>query len=179
MAVPTWVTEAGVVGTWVVGFIALFGERIRTWCFRPKLHLEPDHPGQQYPEHECGLTDREYRAAILTNGVLTIHTAHVFQPLLARYKGAWGGRGSGKSHVITSIISRCAPRSYTLSISCIQGQIRLRRHLVIGSQGRWPFSGVATPLVAGERPGAIRDIVTDVGLPHGAHRPFMSPPIRS
>jgi hypothetical protein len=29
MAVPTWVTEAGVVGTWVVGFIALFGERAR------------------------------------------------------------------------------------------------------------------------------------------------------
>jgi len=32
--------------------------------------------------------------------VLTIDTAAVFEPLLApaRYKGAWGGRGSGKSH---------------------------------------------------------------------------------
>lgn len=32
--------------------------------------------------------------------VLDIQTARVFQPLLApaRYKGAWGGRGSGKSH---------------------------------------------------------------------------------
>lgn len=32
--------------------------------------------------------------------VLTIPTAAVFEPLLhpARYKGAWGGRGSGKSH---------------------------------------------------------------------------------
>lgn len=32
--------------------------------------------------------------------VLTIETAAVFEPLLqpARYKGAWGGRGSGKSH---------------------------------------------------------------------------------
>lgn len=31
---------------------------------------------------------------------LTIETAHVFEPLLepSRYKGAWGGRGSGKSH---------------------------------------------------------------------------------
>lgn len=31
---------------------------------------------------------------------LTIETAKVFEPLLApaRYKGAWGGRGSGKSH---------------------------------------------------------------------------------
>ena len=32
--------------------------------------------------------------------VLRIETAEVFEPLLApaRYKGAWGGRGSGKSH---------------------------------------------------------------------------------
>lgn len=32
--------------------------------------------------------------------ILTIKTAKVFEPLLspARYKGAWGGRGSGKSH---------------------------------------------------------------------------------
>lgn len=32
--------------------------------------------------------------------ILHIETARVFQPLLdpARYKGAWGGRGSGKSH---------------------------------------------------------------------------------
>ena len=31
---------------------------------------------------------------------LQIPTAEVFEPLLspARYKGAWGGRGSGKSH---------------------------------------------------------------------------------
>jgi hypothetical protein len=31
---------------------------------------------------------------------LQIETAKVFEPLLqpARYKGAWGGRGSGKSH---------------------------------------------------------------------------------
>jgi phage terminase large subunit len=32
--------------------------------------------------------------------ILRIDTAAVFEPLLepARYKGAWGGRGSGKSH---------------------------------------------------------------------------------
>jgi hypothetical protein len=32
--------------------------------------------------------------------MLTIETARVFEPLLkpSRYKGAWGGRGSGKSH---------------------------------------------------------------------------------
>lgn len=40
MAMPTWVQEAGVVGTCVVGLLALFGDRIRAWVFRPKLHLE-------------------------------------------------------------------------------------------------------------------------------------------
>jgi hypothetical protein len=40
MPVPTWFTEFGIVGTWVVGFLALFGDRIRAWCFKPKLHLE-------------------------------------------------------------------------------------------------------------------------------------------
>jgi len=46
-------------------------------------------------------------AAILTNGVLTIPTTPVFQPLLApaRYKGAWGGgRGSGKSHFLAGLV---------------------------------------------------------------------------
>jgi hypothetical protein len=40
MAMPTWVQEAGVIGTWVVGVLALFGDRIRAWLFRPDLHLE-------------------------------------------------------------------------------------------------------------------------------------------
>ena len=40
MPVPTWVTEAGVLGTWVVGVLALFGDRIRAVLFKPKLHLE-------------------------------------------------------------------------------------------------------------------------------------------
>jgi hypothetical protein len=33
--------------------------------------------------------------------MLTIDTARVFEPLTkpSRYKGAWGGRGSGKSHL--------------------------------------------------------------------------------
>lgn len=36
---------------------------------------------------------------------LEIPTAQVFQPLLqpARYKGIWGGRGSGKSHMLASL----------------------------------------------------------------------------
>jgi len=37
---------------------------------------------------------------------LTIETAKVFRPLLepARYKGAWGGRGSGKSHFFAELM---------------------------------------------------------------------------
>lgn len=37
---------------------------------------------------------------MVTGTILDIPTARVFEPLLApaRYKGAWGGRGSGKSH---------------------------------------------------------------------------------
>lgn len=38
--------------------------------------------------------------------VLEIPTAEVFEPLLApaRYKGAWGGRGSGKSHFFAGLL---------------------------------------------------------------------------
>lgn len=38
--------------------------------------------------------------------VLTIQTPEVFEPLLqpARYKGAWGGRGSGKSHFFAELL---------------------------------------------------------------------------
>lgn len=37
---------------------------------------------------------------------LTLPTAEVFEPLLApaRYKGAWGGRGSGKSHFFAELL---------------------------------------------------------------------------
>jgi len=38
--------------------------------------------------------------------VIQFKTAEVFQPLLnpARYKGAWGGRGSGKSHFFAELL---------------------------------------------------------------------------
>jgi phage terminase large subunit len=38
--------------------------------------------------------------------MLTIDTARIFEPLLqpSRYKGAWGGRGSGKSHYMAGVI---------------------------------------------------------------------------
>ncbi len=44
------------------------------------------------------------------DGTLTIETPRVFAPLLkaSRYKGAWGGRGSGKSHFYAELlIERC------------------------------------------------------------------------
>src|SRR5262245_8299988 len=47
---------------------------------------------------------------------LTIDTARVFKPLLqpSRYKGAWGGRGSGKSHFFAELgVERCIMRPGT------------------------------------------------------------------
>ena len=41
---------------------------------------------------------------------LSIETARIFEPLLkpSRYKGAWGGRGSGKSHYMAgAVIEHC------------------------------------------------------------------------
>ena len=49
----------------------------------------------------------------LVDGVLRIETPRVFKPLLndARYKGAHGGRGSGKSHFFAErLIKRCITR---------------------------------------------------------------------
>lgn len=44
----------------------------------------------------------------MTQETLQIPTARVFKPLLApaRYKGAWGGRGSGKSHFFAGLLIR-------------------------------------------------------------------------
>jgi hypothetical protein len=53
MAMPTWVQEAGVLGTWVIGVLALFGDRIRAWCFKPKLRLElKSDVGSYSPQRE-------------------------------------------------------------------------------------------------------------------------------
>jgi phage terminase large subunit len=53
---------------------------------------------------------------------LIIDTAKVFEPLLqpARYKGAWGGRGSGKSHFFAeAIIEQCLLERGTRAV-CIR-----------------------------------------------------------
>lgn len=54
--------------------------------------------------------------------VLKIRTAEVFEPLLqpARYKGVWGGRGSGKSHFFGELlVEECLAEKGTLAV-CIR-----------------------------------------------------------
>ena len=49
---------------------------------------------------------------------VTIPTARVFQPLLepSKYKGAWGGRGGGKSHFFGELlVERCLAERGTYS----------------------------------------------------------------
>ena len=63
--------------------------------------------------------------------MLTIETAHVFEPLLkpSRYKGAWGGRGSGKSHYMAGAgVEHCLlnPGSRIVCIREVQKTLALR-----------------------------------------------------
>jgi phage terminase large subunit len=53
---------------------------------------------------------------------LTIDTAGVFEPLLepSRYKGAWGGRGSGKSHFFAGLLVEEHLRNPGLRSVCIR-----------------------------------------------------------
>lgn len=53
---------------------------------------------------------------------LRIPTAEVFEPLLhpARYKGAWGGRGSGKSHFFAGLLVEDALLNKGLRAVCIR-----------------------------------------------------------
>lgn len=58
----------------------------------------------------------------MLSSTLRIKTARVFEPLLqpARYKGAWGGRGSGKSHFFGELlIEECLAEKGTLAV-CIR-----------------------------------------------------------
>lgn len=56
------------------------------------------------------------------NTTLTIPTASVFEPLLApaRYKGAFGGRGSGKSHFFAGLLIDDCLRQKGLRAICIR-----------------------------------------------------------
>lgn len=54
--------------------------------------------------------------------ILRIETARVFRPLLdpARYKAAWGGRGSGKSHFFAGLLVEDHLREKGLLSVCIR-----------------------------------------------------------
>ena len=56
------------------------------------------------------------------SAVLQFQTASVFRPLLepARYKGAWGGRGSGKSHFFAELLIEDAIRINGMRAACIR-----------------------------------------------------------
>lgn len=59
---------------------------------------------------------------------LNINTARVFYPLLgpARYLGAWGGRGSGKSHFFAELlVERClAEKTHAVCVREVQESLR-------------------------------------------------------
>jgi len=60
---------------------------------------------------------------------LQIDTAEVFEPLLApaRYKGAWGGRGSGKSHFFAELlVEECLATKGTRAVSIREVQKTLK-----------------------------------------------------
>ena len=65
---------------------------------------------------------RKTRIELDNDAILTIRTAPVFGPLLApaRYKAAYGGRGSGKSHFFASLAVRDCARNKGMSIVCIR-----------------------------------------------------------
>ena len=56
--------------------------------------------------------------------ILEIPTARVFAPLLkpARYKGAYGGRGSGKSHFFAEMLIRDSIRKKTDAVCVRENQ---------------------------------------------------------
>lgn len=65
----------------------------------------------------------------MTRRAVQIETARVFQPLLepARYKGAWGGRGSGKSHFFAGLlVEECLATKGTLAIGVREVQKSLK-----------------------------------------------------
>jgi phage terminase large subunit len=58
----------------------------------------------------------------LSSRTLAIETAEVFEPLLSpsRYKAAWGGRGSGKSHFFAGLVIEDCLLNKGLRVVCIR-----------------------------------------------------------
>jgi phage terminase large subunit len=90
---------------------------------------------------------------------MQIETARVFAPLLkpSRYKGAWGGRGSGKSHYMAgSVVEHCLlnPGSRIVCIREVQKTLAQSAKLLIenkiqefgvGSEFRVLYDRIDTP----------------------------------
>jgi phage terminase large subunit len=90
---------------------------------------------------------------------ISLQTPQVFEPLSqpARYKGAWGGRGSGKSwHFASMVVERCLlkPGSRIVCIREIQKSLnqsakalieRTIQQLRVGSQFRVLYDRIETP----------------------------------
>jgi len=91
--------------------------------------------------------------------MLTIDTARIFEPLLqsSRYKGPWGGRGSGKSHYMAgAVVEYCLlnPSSRIVCIREVQKTLAQSAKLLIenkiqefgvGSQFRILYDRIETP----------------------------------
>jgi phage terminase large subunit len=91
--------------------------------------------------------------------MLSIETARVFEPLLqpSRYKGAWGGRGSGKSHFMAgAVVEYCLlnPGSRIVCIREVQKTLAQSAKLLIenkiqefgvGSEFRVLYDRIETP----------------------------------
>jgi len=91
--------------------------------------------------------------------MLTIDTARIFEPLLqpSRYKGAWGGRVSGKSHYMAgAVVEHCLlnPGSRIVCIREVQKTLAQSAKLLIenkiqefgvGSQFRVLYDRIETP----------------------------------
>jgi phage terminase large subunit len=78
---------------------------------------------------------------------LQIDTAEVFEPLLApaRYKGAWGGRGSGKSHFFAELlVEECLANKGTRAVSIREVQKTLKESSKRLIEDKLRTLGVAT-----------------------------------
>ena len=90
---------------------------------------------------------------------LPIATARIFEPLIepSRYKGAWGGRGSGKSHFMAgAVVEHCLlhPGSRVVCIREVQKTLAQSAKLLIenkiqefgvGSEFRVLYDRIETP----------------------------------
>lgn len=78
---------------------------------------------------------------------LKISTARVFQPLLrpARYRGAWGGRGSGKSHFFAGLgVERCIERPGSRGVCIREVQKTLKESAKLLIEDKIKAFGVGT-----------------------------------